>query len=264
MTPHVVLLADAGPGIGWGHAVRQLALAEALVAKRVRTLFVTRTREALRLDWPCPVQVGEVDLAAVRVAVYDLPQPAATWPTALLSPTHVVVFDDYGTVQWPNGASVVDPHFGAAARMGGLDGARFLGPRWAPLRRPFNWTGARTPYWYGGVHGTPPLRYEAGTGGLGTAHQVASAMVEAPYAIVPPSMIALECLCVGVPVVLTVPGEKWQPIADAMIAAGVAQPDTPEGIEAATDPTTAKRTSEAGMEAVDGHGAERLAEWLAE
>ena len=256
MKPHVVLIADAGGEIGWGHAVRQLALAEALVAQKVRTLFVTRTKEALALDWPCPVRVVESRVYAGfgGRAVVD----ADVEMDALCDLT----FDDYAAAD-PRG-ELVNPHFGAADRYGKPHGTYFLGPRWAPLRPEFRW-GAQGPRWtVSGKHSDEPLEY-AGAKWLGySARQVIEAMAFAPFAIVPPSMIALECLAVGVPVVLRVPGPKWQPIADAMVAAGVAVMEGDEGIQTATNPTTAKAMSEAGREAVDGRGAARLAEWLAD
>lgn len=268
MTPHVVLLADAGPGIGWGHAVRQLALAEALVAQKCRVLFVTRTKKALTLDWPCPVwevfDVEKAELPEGAVLVYDMPdQPLEPEGFAYRG---VVRFADYGPPAnyWDGDPDyLVCPNFAATSHE--WHGPAFLGPRWAPLRRPFNWTGVRDPSWLTRNAGNDeatvfPL---AGWGGF-DAHCVARMMAASRYALVSPSMVALECLAVGVPVVLTVPGPKWQPIADAMVAAGVAVLEGPEGIEAVSDPTTAKAMSERGRDLVDGRGARRLAEWLAD
>lgn len=264
MTPHVILLADAGGTIGWGHAVRQLALAEALVGRKVRTLFVTQTREALKLDWPCPVwwveDIEKCELTYGAHLVFDFPDDVAEPEGAVYRQR--VVFEDYGESRL--GADLlVGCHFGAPVREPAIPA--FLGPRWAPLRRVFRWGEPGAPRWNAaGSHG-PPITHEPGsTAFRQSAEKMAALLSMAPYAIVPPSMIALECLAVGVPVVLHVPGPKWQPIADAMVAAGVAVTDSPEGIEAVLDPATAKRMSEAGREAVDGRGAERLAEWLSD
>ena len=241
-----------------------MALAEALVAKGVRTLFVTRTREALRLDWPCPVQVGTPPSA--KAHVYDLHDWGAKDGAA-----NVLTFEDYGgltTGAW----AAIDPHFGAAARHGDRIQAGFLGPKWAPLREPFgrqflpaqNKSGV---FVYGDAPALPkgapkPVRY-AGFNARHAAH----AMTMSTLALVPPSMIALECLAVGTPVVLYVPGPKWQPIADAMVQAGVAAiwdgKDATLGRILADD-RERKRMSDAGREAVDGRGADRLAEWLAD
>ena len=123
MKPHVILVADAGPGVGWGHAVRQLALAEALVAKWVPVLFVTRTREALRLDWPCPVwcvhDVEKASLPDCRVLVYDLPEtPELPDNVAVRG---VVRFEDYGSGCYgPVTADyVVCPNFAAESSVWG-------------------------------------------------------------------------------------------------------------------------------------------------
>ena len=263
LKPHVILIADAGGTIGWGHAVRQLALAEALVAKGVPTLFVSRTREALSLDWPCPVQhdpeplfmEGEID---ARV-VFDGVRPRSEW---------ALLFDDYG--DGPLGDYLVDPHFGAVTRHHSL-ARSFLGPRWAPLRSEFEHY-ARNPrnenrsgvFVYGDAPdlvNLPPIRPASFN-----AKHTAKLMASCAVALVPPSMVALECLAVGTPVVLYVPGPKWQPIADAMVQAGVAHiwdgKDYTLGRVLADDGER-KRMAEAGREAVDGLGAERLAEWLA-
>lgn len=269
MKPEVVLIADAGPGIGWGHAVRQLALATALVGKGVRTLFVTRTREALSLDWPCPVwEVGDVARCELPNAtvVYDLPDDAVNE-----GHNGGVRFDDYG----PRASYldyVVCPNFAATAHE--WDTPAFLGPRFAPLRHPFNdgWLKSETRHGVA-VYGLdapdlpPGVVLRPGRGSM-RARDMAAYLGSATVALVPPSMVALECLAIGTPVVLYVPGPKWQPIADAMEAAGVAKvwsgraDDHTLGCVLADDGLR-RRMSEAGREAVDGRGSERLAEWLA-
>lgn len=269
MKPDVILIADAGGSIGWGHAVRQLALAEALVAKGVPTLFVSRTREALSLDWPCPVMVGAVPDGA-RATVWDL--PAVKMPPALA--TSALVFDDHAEIVGPT--LYVDPHFGAVDRYEsrptiGCRPTGLLGPRWAPLRSEFEHY-ARNPrnenrsgvFVYGDAPdlvNLPPIRPTSFN-----AKHTAKLMASCAVALVPPSMVALECLAVGTPVVLHVPGPKWKPIADAMVQAGVAHiwdgKDYTLGRVLADDGER-RRMAEAGREAVDGLGAERLAEWLA-
>lgn len=280
MTPDVVLLADAGPGIGWGHAVRQLALAEALVAKRVRTLFVTRTREALGLDWPCPTWVVfDVEKAAIeaRTLVYDLPEFVDT--PDIWTGENILQFADYGPPPPDYLAPSVCPNF--AAHTHDWTVASFLGPRWAPLRKGF----ASVPSFRKGAipenrsglfvygdfpalpKGTPASVYLKTFGG--ESYQAAHTIGMCVAALVPPSMVALECLAVGTPVVLYVPGPKWQPIADAMEAAGVARiwSGNPEDHTLAcvlADDGLRRRMAEAGRDHVDGRGAERLAEWLAD
>jgi spore coat polysaccharide biosynthesis predicted glycosyltransferase SpsG len=263
LKPDVVLIADAGPGIGWGHAVRQLALAEALVAQRVRTLFVTRTRDALALDWPCPVRlVCDADLYSMSLEERPTKVNDLRWG----GPMGGLLFDDYGNA--PEKQMAVDPHFGAVLRRT----AGFLGPRWAPLRAPFSVGHLASEsrsgvFVYGDTPALPssvvPVRHSGFD-----ARKAAATMGRCAIALVPPSMVALECLAIGTPVVLYVPGPKWQPIADAMVAAGVAKlwsgraDDHTLGCVLADDGLR-RRMSEAGREAVDGRGAERLAEWLA-
>lgn len=272
MKPHVILIADAGGTIGWGHAVRQLALAEALVEKHVPTLFVTRTKEALALDWPCPVSFNDEP--------FGLQDPPG-WQRYVLdcaddlpggSPT--MCFEDHGAKR--NADFTVDPHLGAASRQPNR-WVSFLGPRWAPLRQPF--VDAASLGINRGSHGgvfvygdAPSIEY------LGSsvvrppslnARAMVTTMQRCSLALVPPSMIALECLAIGLPVVLYVPGEKWRPIADAMVAAGVAElwDEHSDGWTLArvlADDGKRRQMSEAGREAVDGLGAGRLAEWLAD
>lgn len=271
MKPDVILIADAGPGIGWGHAVRQLALANALVGKGVRTLFVTRTHEALTLDWPCLVWlVGDVARCELpspwATVVYDLPDDAVNEGRYA-----AVRFGDYGPRASRDLDYVVCPNFAATAHE--WDAPALLGPRFAPLREPFNdgWLPAQNRagvFVYGDApalpKGSPPSFTVPGFSARRSAH----AMSMAAVALVPPSMVALECLAIGTPVVLYVPGPKWQPIADAMEAAGVARiwsgraDDHTIGCVLADDGLR-RRMSEAGREAVDGRGADRLAEWLA-
>lgn len=259
----VILCADAGPEIGWGHAVRQLALAQALVEIGGRPTFLTRTREALRLDWPCPVRL--VDAVDPRAGtVMDLPEPPDT-----TAPDRVVWFDDYGHAPDVLG---VDPHFGAHLRRT----SGFLGPQWAPVRKGFAecgdsegqaWTPRSGVYVYG-PHPELPKGLEPVTAPSFRTWDVARAMVGAVCALVPPSMVALECLAVGTPVVLYVPGPKWQPIADAMVEAGVARVWSGEKDDhtlacVLADDGLRGRMSEAGRDHVDGRGAQRLARWLA-
>ena len=275
MKPHVILIADAGGEIGWGHAVRQLALAEALVGKGVSTLFVTRTEEALGLDWPCPVwRVADVARCELPnpygTAVYDLPEPCENDGGHL---EREVSFRDHGPLPGDENETdyVVSPHFGAAWYDWTVP--TLLGPRWAPIRRAFALYPIRNEnrsgiFVYGDAPEVPKgllVKRPHTMNARATASQIAGCTI----ALVPPSMIALECLAVGTPVVLYVPGPKWQPIADAMVEAGVAEiwSGAPEDYTLAcvlADDGKRRRMAEAGREAVDGGGAGRLAEWLAD
>jgi spore coat polysaccharide biosynthesis predicted glycosyltransferase SpsG len=272
LKPHVILIADAGPEIGWGHAVRQLALAEALCERGVRTLFVTRTREALALDWPCPVQVvdGHPHLpAATRTVVCDDPTGFERCDSLRAAP---VVFMDYGMVGDAPDLAVC-PNFAATSFPWGYPA--LLGPRWAPLRSEFatraleprneNRTGI---FVYGNAPALPKECQAVRPTSMNAKVQ-AKAIAGCTLAVVPPSMVALECLALGTPVVLHVPGPKWQPIADAMVQAGVAEiwsgaPDDYTLACVLADDGKRRRMAEAGREAVDGRGSERLVEWLAD
>lgn len=273
--PHVILIADAGPGIGWGHAVRQYALAEALVARQVPTLFVTRTREALALDWPCPVwvvaDVEQCELPSGRWAskwarvVYDLPEPVVN--ALALGPT--MRFADYGPTPTEDDY-VVCPNFAATSHEWGVPA--LLGPRWAPLRSRFmnhEHNGRQGGVYVYGDAPELPKEMRAVRASSFHARGVAATMAGCSLALVPPSMVALECLAIRLPVVLYVPGPKWQPIADAMVQAGVAEvwtgnPDDYTLACVLADDGKRRRMSEAGREAVDGMGAERLAGWLSD
>lgn len=271
MKPRVILIADAGGEIGWGHAVRQLALAEALIARHVPTLFVTRTREALALDWPCPVAIGDEYVgisAGPAVSVYDLVDGDYRGHDVGGS---VVRFDDYCAAPCEDVDVLVRPHFGSTP----VNRAAFLGPRWAPLRPEFERYNRNPNQDRGGlfVYGPAPEVWDGRFAIVRpkslNAKVVARQMSNCALALVPPSMVALECLCVGLPVVLYVPGPKWQPIADAMVQAGVAEiwsgkPDDYSLACVLADDGKRQKMSEAGREAVDGRGSERLAEWLAD
>ena len=271
MTPDVVLLADAGPDIGWGHAMRMYALAEALVERRKRVLFVTRTREAAEFNWPCPVHVvdGWHDAPFSERSVVDIPAGETIRRRALM-------FYDYGELVGEPEA-LVAPHFGA--RPNGA--VTFAGPRWMPLRSPFHLrvqTGGTHPRrgrnvlvyvpdafvgeWGRLMHDIPNAVSPMGM----DAESVAALMRTCRAAVVPPSTIAYECMAMGLPVFLYVPHERYEPIAEAMWHWGVAGSWGDVG-RVDGDPflglsDNLGHLSKNARRHVDGMGAHRLAEWL--
>jgi len=261
----ILLVADGGGKLGWGHAMRTLAVAQELKDRaNVAVRWATSTPSAIRgLGPPCPVS--------------EWPGPK-TWATSLFvdgaftmkpdgeprDQTWVMV--DHGT--GPEGYNRICPHFGAASR-GWRSGSICTGPAWMPLRRGVAFGGTadirRNRY----DKSAPVLRYN----GSGDPDLGSWWFKNWSLAIVPPSVIAYECMALGIPVLLVpLPNDQPNDIVDAMVEAGVAWRYHGEGTENyIADKHTAKGMRKSLEERatlarsyIDGRGAERIADLLLE
>lgn len=276
MTPDFVLVTDASAEIGMGHAVRMTALASALVKRGRSVVIATDSLPyiAERLRLPCMVrETGRRCTVRGRVTVIDSPA-CASLDRSDDSP--VVVFNDYGPpLPWLADV-VVNPHLNAAGHdYGDVDTLR--GPDWLPLREGFEVVGAsllsavrldcypkRTrPAWV--IAGEPitktvPLAGFTAVNANKWYTNPVVAMATCDVAVVPASTVAYECMALGVPCLVYVPTPKHDRIAIAMVAQGCALPYSPESLKRlADDATERERLRQAGMTAVDGRGADRLA-----
>lgn len=255
----ILLVADAGGEIGWGHAMRTLAVAEELVQRSgVQAVWVTNTpREVHSLKPPVPVSErglpGDVWLLDIGKSYpHPLPSDVAVWNMI-----------DHGV--GVEGTNRICPHFGAEERDWG-PGAVVCGPRWMPLRKElvgYPLELGHPPEYYprDGYDAEEQVLAYRGPGGIPRAHDLSGGEVwwerKWSRAIVPPSTIAYECMALGIPVSLVpLPNDQPRDVGAAMVKAGVAR----------WFGTGAKRPvvpmAEAARAAVDGLGASRIADLL--
>lgn len=271
---NILLVADAGGEVGWGHVMRTLAVAEALEG-RASVRWLTSTPEAIRgLDPPCPVGTkseGVGQLAWTEPSAWVLTDGK---PTEELAEERACAWEvvDFGTGE--GRLSRICPHFGAESRDWG-SGMVATGPRWMPLRRDFvrdaqidcDWLDLNyEPYAKDGKLLTYRADAVNALAGMPDKDVVSLFDVNAKdrkwwtegpyrYAIVPPSTIAYECMALGIPVLLVPVEGQSREIGDAMVAAGVAYWYSDGGGD--LEPI-AKRA----RKHVDGWGAERVANLL--
>ena len=261
----ILLVADGGGKLGWGHAMRTLAVAHAIKDRaNVALRWATSTPSAIRgLDPPCPVLAykhtglnldGLVE--DVDAALIDLRFPLRDYG---LGAWYMV---DHGTGL--DGTNRICPHFGAENRDWGA-GSVCTGPRWMPLRREV----VLGPEWSYN-HKAPVLTYKLPPGTVLPNNTAGIEEIEEHarwferswwFAIVPPSTIAYELMAVGVPVLLVdPPHDQPKDIGQAMVDAGVADWwHTEMWVCGAYD-------FQAQVDAVgiDGRGADRIADLLTE
>lgn len=263
----ILLVADASPGIGWGHAMRTLAIAQELEGL-ASVRWATNTPEAIRgLDPPCPVGGFELPPEGTRLPQIILADGVARRVTEMGVGEWNVV--DHGTPL--EGINRICPHFGAESRDWGA-GMVATGPQWMPLRREvmdyshiiYNADGKI-------------LTYRAGAENIvdwkETADEDAVTLFDVSpqfkwwehgpyrYAIVPPSTIAYECMALGIPVLLVPLEGQSTEIGDAMVKAGVAEWYSDAGLSL---PGHLDPMAELAHKHVDGRGAERVANLLME
>ena len=254
----ILLVADAGGDIGWGHAMRMLAVAEELAGRSgVQAVWLTTTPAAVRqLKPPCPVELvpntPEVVTRTSDAFLVDLSAPNPGWPTE-----GVWYMVDHGVGL--EGTNRICPHFGAEGRDWG-PGAVVCGPRWMPLRKEIvGWTDLPEDY----------ARYDPAGGTF--AYRAPMEIQDAHHltegerwwerkwslAIVPPSTIAYECMALGIPIaLLPLPNDQPDDVGVAMHDAGVARALHRDGRYVDT------YMAERARAAVDGRGVERVADLL--
>lgn len=265
MTPDFVLVTDASAEIGMGHAVRMVALAAALVKRGRSVVIATDSLPyiAERLRLPCMVrETGRRCTVRGRVTVIDSPA-CASLDRSDDSP--VVVFSDYGPPLPWFADVVVNPHLNATGHDYG-DVNTLRGPDWVPLREGFRHAVlkiARTlTAWVVGPASAMTEATMAGYTNVARPWMLdpAAAMAACDVAVVPASTVAYECMALGVPCLVYAPTPQHEGIAAAMVAQGCALPYSPESLKRlADDATERERLRQAGMAAVDGRGADRLA-----
>jgi hypothetical protein len=256
----IILVADASPEIGWGHAMRTLAVAQVLEDRGVPMVWITNTqKEILLMKVPCPVGTEQVAKAIEGQAVLiDFPvEPAMTVALEEESCTRVLMVDEPRSGIGPR-AITVAPHFGAEDWDFGT-GAVCTGPRWMPLRKEVESEGSgflatartlayRLPEGFSWKWDNPEVLNPGGSAGWWTKGW--------SLAVVPASTVAYECMALGIPVLLT---GDISGIGQAMIDAGVAS-YWARGVDMTPEDLRVK--ARIGKQAVDGGGAERVANLL--
>ena len=276
---NILLVADAGGEIGWGHAMRTLAVAEALEG-RASVRWLTSTPKEIRgLNPPCPVdgrmekdELSKGAQDAVLVDRRDFQILSGGKPNPL--DRRVWYMIDHGTGL--PGTQRICPHFGAESRDWG-PGMVATGPRWMPLRGEIRSPPGPQYNWNAYNPKGKVLTYRAGTtepnAVILSDNPTRRWWTQGPYryAIAPPSTIAYECMALGIPVyVVSLEGYPTE-IGDAMVQAGVAMwyADSQEyggldGVFKAKggDMTYRQIMAKRAREHVDGRGAERVANLL--
>ena len=261
----IILVADASPEIGWGHAMRTLAVAQALEDRGEPMVWVTNTLEAVRkLGPPCPVRSARGwNIKGGDTVLFDLPPlPYGGKPRTAPEGTRILAMVDSPEEDWPLPHIKICPHFGAES----WDFGQHLvctGPRWMPLRDLLPFSTRHHMYNQDG----PVLAYRAPkdwTLGLCAEgpepHELAAGSGERWWekewsaAVVPASTIAYECMFLGIPVLLT---GDMAGVGQGMIDAGAAC------FWAAPCQTSVVRALRA-RHLVDGRGAGRVAALLME
>ena len=261
----ILLVADAGGEIGWGHGMRMLAVAEELNGRSgTQTAWLTTTPKEIRqLAPPCPVELAPISPEVITrtsdAFLVDLPEPNPTWPTE-----GVWYMVDHGTGK--PGSNRICPHFGAEERDWG-PGAVVCGPRWMPLHK--TTTPRRDRY-----DATRPLlcyrtsddtmREMSDMGWRGERIHGGYAWWEHKWAgaVVPSSVIAYECMAVGIPVMLVpLPNDQPNTIGDAMVEAGLARWFGQAMFVEDSRDALGERAAKARA-TVDGLGASRIADLL--
>ena len=269
----ILLVADAGGDIGWGHAMRTLAVAEELSGRQgVTAVWVTATpKEVHSLTPPIPIDGGgygnmarHVDLhRAFDSALIDLPG-GHSCPLPLPHEQAWMIVD-HGI--GPKGTNRICPHFGAEERDWG-PGAVVCGPRWMPLRKGMLWE--RRVFMSTRRDGYDPdgraLAYRAPSIQPQNAHVLSEGeewwLRKWSRAFVPPSTIAYECMALGIPVYLAdPPNNQPRHVGEAMCATGVAAWNCPAAGKG-RKPGKHKDRAKLARAAVDGQGASRVADLL--
>ena len=264
----ILLVADAGGEIGWGHAMRTLAVAEELAQRsNVQAIWVTETPDAVRsLNPPLSVDSGGQESLENRArtgrhsALVDLPKlirlpldEKRCWYMI----DHGIGFVD---------TNRICPHFGAEERDWG-PGAVVCGPRWMPLRAGYNYRRTVT-------EGTPSVLVYRGGDRLRKEISEAGLTLSLPHldatedwakrrwscAVVPASTIAYECMAMKIPVLLL--SEPNDELAKTMVAAGAALNYSQDALRVMVEPRRKVLTADIARDHVDGGGAERVADLL--
>ena len=263
----IILVADASPEIGWGHAMRTLAVAQALEEYYVPVVWVTNTPEVIRrLGPPCPVMAktypNSLSLGLPVSLFVDAPEESLwhTWAAGArnCSKARVVQMVDkdgpplYETI-WR-----ICPHFGSEGWDWGL-GAVCTGPRWMPLRREllmsasgYGSKGRVLGYRCNRPDGEP---YETYADVLEMKGGEDWWTCDWSGVLTPAATLAYECMHLDIPVML-VPGVN-DAIGQNMVEAGVALWWAKD-----LDTNDLSRNRDRAMAAVDGGGAERVASLL--
>ena len=253
MSPgRLVLRADGGPGIGWGHVARCFALAQAWIDTGAAATFASRRmppewaeqcdREGIEVRQPDAVDFSDAD--CVVLDGYHLTDVDRRPVEAGGSP--ILVIDDHGRSRPGRADLVLDQNLGARpsdypARNHGTD--LLLGTRYALLRREFRLVRAAPPTRPpggprlvvsrgGSASAATESTFEAvlaheALAGLQTVRLTgidgtATIMGGADLALAAAGATCWELCCLGVPAVLVAVADNQVPLARAMAARGVA------------------------------------------
>jgi spore coat polysaccharide biosynthesis predicted glycosyltransferase SpsG len=293
MTVRVAIRPDHGDGVGGGHLGRSLALCEALRDRGAEVVLIgDDVDEIWRRRWRAagaamaPVGDG-TDVDAVVLDGYRF---GPDTQLAVPSEAVLVVVDDRGQVDIERADLVLDQNLGASPVAGWPEGAELLlGPPFCLVRRDVVGArpssprdgetpphevlvsaGARPPEsWWSLLEaavvaaGSVPHRLE-GVEGVGPV------LAGSEVALLASGTTLWDALCVGVPSVVVSFVPNQAPIARAAGTAGVAlDGGDGDGVSPASlagslrglleSSTERRRLSRAGMELVDGRGADRVA-----
>ena len=137
------LIPKVGPGVGLGHLMRCVALAQALQdggASGIAILLPPRAREGAMVKkegLETEVLRGGVSLPEESAYVVDLELPQATWPLHFGSRPRALVAIDDGGLRIADADLIVNPNLGASPEWYHGSTALAIGPRFALLRRDF-------------------------------------------------------------------------------------------------------------------------------
>lgn len=287
MAARLILRADGGPDLGWGHVARCFALAQAWTEAGGAATMATRSPSA---DWAERFEAEGVDVREPEGLDYGRADWVALDGYQFRAPDRVgmgriLQIDDHGLSE-PAGAGVIlDQNLGATdARYRDRNGARLLlGPQYAMLRREFR--GRRAERRPGrrllvSMGGSPTDATQAAFAAVieragleaimltGVA-DVASAMAGADLALAASGSTCWELCCMGLPTVLVSVAANQAPLAQALAAQGIALDAGPiERLDPrrvarmlsqlADDASRREAMSGRGRSLVDGRGAERV------